>query len=140
MKKVFIAILLAGCVPAMAQKLSASKVPAPAHTAFEKSFPGMKDVKWEKEKGNFEANFIMDGNKMSAIYSEKGELVQTETSMEIKQLPPNVAEYVSKNYNGKSIQSAARINKANEPTAYEAVVNGKDLLFGPNGQFIKESK
>ena len=37
---------------ASAQKLDASKVPAAVREAFAKQYPNIKDVKWEKEKGN----------------------------------------------------------------------------------------
>ena len=135
MKKVMIALCLIGGFHGYAQTLSASKIPANASKAFQARFPGVQNVKWEKEDGNFEANFMSEGKKASAVYNAAGELMETEYALETTKLPGVITHYISANYKGK-ITEATRVEKPNNPPQYEAVVDGKELLFGPNGQFI----
>ncbi len=138
MKKVFVAILMAGTVPAMAQKLSAEKVPAPAKSAFEKTHPGITDVKWEKEKGNFEVNFTEGNSKITAVYNDKGELMETEYAMEVNRMQRPISQYIEQHYAGEKIKEFNRVDKPGFPPNYEVVVGGKEVTFGPNGQFVKE--
>ena len=71
MKRVLFALML-GSVAASAQNVNSSKVPLPVKDAFNKNFSGIKEVKWEKEKGNYEANFIQNKQKLSAEIEEAG--------------------------------------------------------------------
>jgi hypothetical protein len=72
MKRIFVICLILAGIPAFAQKIDASKVPASVKTAFSKNFPGVTSVKWEKEKGNYEANFKEHDQKMSALFDATG--------------------------------------------------------------------
>ena len=138
MKKVLFALLFVGSVPVFAQTLSASKVPEPAQTSFTKKFVGVKDVRWEKEDGNFEANFNEGGTKKSAVFNSKGEWMETESAIELKKMPPGIAEYIDKNYKGAKIKGTFRIEKATGTGVFEVEVGGKELTFGPNGQFVSD--
>ena len=114
--------------------------PRPANNSFAKDFPAATGAKWEKEKGNFEVNFTMNGNKMSAVYDGKGALKETETAIPVASLPAAATNYVQKNYKGVAIKGAAKIIKTGGETVYEAEVNKTDLLFDLNGKFIKSEK
>lgn len=140
MKKLFIICLMIACQQVFAQKIDASKVPASVKSAFSKNFPKITDIKWEKENGNYEANFSDNGKKMSATFDEKGTWLETESKIEISELPSGVAAYVEKNYKGQKIKGAAKLNMPGGATNYEAEVKGKDLIFDANGKFIKETK
>ena len=140
MKKMIVVGLMLVSIATFAQKIDGSKVPATAQATFSKNFPGIKDVKWEKEKGNYEANFKQDDQKMSAVFDANGGLLETETGIAISDLPAGVAEYVAKNYKGEKIKEAAKLKMANGDTNYEAAVKGKDLIFDAKGNFIKAVK
>ena len=139
MKKVFFAILMAGSLPVMAQKMKAAQVPEPTQKSFAKSYPGTTDVKWEKENGNFEANFMQGNQKVSVLYNEKGEVLETEYPMESNRMPANMTKYIADNYPGKSVKEVSRVAKPHQPMSYEVIVADKELTFGPNGQFMKEA-
>ena len=62
------AVLLAGS--AQAQKLAAAQVPAVAVATFQKNFPTVKTVKWEKEGADYEAGFDM--GKVNAEFFPDG--------------------------------------------------------------------
>lgn len=134
-----VAILVASLmgVVAMAQKINATQVPSMVKTAFAKAYPAIKTVKWEKEKGDFEAGFKQGGNEMSAVFKADGTQLESELEIKVTDLPASVLAYVKQKYKGAAIKEAAKITKATGEVNYEAEVKGKDLLFDSNGKFIK---
>jgi len=114
-------------------------IPAAVQESFKKNFPNVTVKKWEKEDGNFEANFSKDGKTMSATFDAKGAWMETETDIAIKDLPASVSSYVKEHYSGATIKEAAML-KTPKGDMYEAEVKGKDLLFDMNGKFLKEEK
>ena len=114
-------------------------IPAAVQESFKKNFPDVTVKKWEKEDGNFEANFSKDGKTMSATFDAKGAWMETETDIAIKDLPASVSSYVKEHYSGATIKEAAML-KTPKGDMYEAEVKGKDLLFDMNGKFLKEEK
>src|SRR5438552_18028733 len=100
---------------------TAQNIPAAVNQAFTKAFPGVTVKKWDKEDGNFEANFSKDGKTMSATFDAKGAWMETETDIAIKDLPASVASYVKEHYSGASIKEAAML-KTPKGDMYEAEV------------------
>jgi len=141
MKKVLAVILLSSSLSfaASAQKLDASKVPAPVKEAFAKKYPGIV-AKWEKENGKFEAGFKQGGNTMSALFEANGTMTESEVDIKVSELPAAVLAYVKEHYKGATIKEGAKITKADGTVNYEAEVNKMDVLFDVNGKFIKEVK
>ena len=82
----------------------------------------------------------MNGKTMSALYDDNGNRQETETDINITDLPAAVTDYVSQNYKGEKIKETAIITKADGEINYEAEVNGMDLLFTKDGKFIKTAK
>ncbi len=104
-----------------------------------KIIPGHCSKKWDKEDGNYEANFSKDGKTMSATFTAAGVLKETETDIKVSELPVGVENYIKSNYKDATIKEAAIIVRGND-TMYEAEVKGKDLLFDKNGKFLKEEE
>jgi hypothetical protein len=119
-----------------------NKIEAPAvvKAAFAKEFPSIIDVKWEKEKSDYEAGFTVNGEEMSAVFNSKGTLKEKEVEIKVTDLPAAVMAYVKEHYKGAKVKEAAKITKANGEVNYEAEVNGKDVLFTEKGAFLKEAK
>lgn len=129
MKKIaflFALILGSGCA------MSAQKTPPQAVVAaFNQKFPGVKKVGWDKEKnGEWEAEFEQNEVDMSANFSADGKWLETETEIKVTDLPAPVQAALK----GKKIKEAARIQKADGTTVYEAEVRRKDLLFDADGK------
>ncbi len=137
MKKIIFAVTLLITLTVTAQK---SGAPAAATNAFAKAYPAATKVKWEKEDGNYEVSFVDKGNEMSAVYTAKGVLQETEHEMKVTELPAQVSVYMKEHYKGIVVKSAAKITKADGSINYEAAIKGKDVLFNANGKFIKEAK
>lgn len=151
MKKVIIILSVTSfvCGNISAQDIKESDVPAAVVSAFKKQYPNVKEVEWEKEGNNYEAEIElvqvpMDGKgkkrevEKSLEFTATGELVKTEEEIEIKALPAAINEYVNKNYPGKKIKEASKITEANGTVKYEAEVEKQDLIFDANGAFLEK--
>ena len=135
------AMLIAGA--AQAQKLAAAQVPAAATATFQKTFPTVKTVKWEKEGADYEAGFDMGKAEMSVVITAAGVLKETETEMAVAQLPASVQKTLATSYKAYRITEAAKIvTAATGTTTYEAEISraGKhrDVLFNADGTEVKK--
>ena len=141
MKKITLSVLLAISLPVIAQKVNEAKLPATVKDAFKKNVTGeVLSVKWEKEDGNYEANFLQNGIKSAALFDAKGNWLETEKAIEIKDLPDEATAYLNKNYKGEKIKEAAKLQLPNGIINFEAEVKGKDIIFDNKGKFIKAKK
>jgi uncharacterized protein YdeI (BOF family) len=114
--------------------------PDVAKAAFDKAFPGSKNVKWEKEGSEFEVSFSNNGKIMSAVLDGKGILKESEVELKASELPADILQYIKDHYKGAKIKEAAKITYANGEVNYEAEVNKIDVMFDKDGKFLKEVK
>ena len=95
--------------------------PAAVQKAFNQQFSKATDVKWGKESTNeYEADFVLNGAKMSANYAADGTWLETETEIKSDQLPAKVTEYISKTYAGWETVNASKVETAKKGIIYEA--------------------
>jgi hypothetical protein len=121
-----------------AQDLKSTDVPAVVKSALVKKYPEARNVSWEKEKGNYEANWGgKSGEDNSATFTPAGGFIEIVKAIAISQLPQTVAPYVKAHYNGAAISEAGLVTDAKGNVTYEAEVKGKDLIFDKSGTFIK---
>jgi len=139
-KLVFLLAAVASVSFANAQKVSDKEVPAAVKSALQKSHPNAKGLKWEKEKGNYEAGFEVGETDYSVLIDASGKILETEVEIKIDELPANAKAYVAKHYAGQKIKEAAKITDSKGVVTYEAEVKGKDLIFDNTGKFLKEVK
>ena len=140
MKKIILSSIMLGSIIGIAagQDLKKSGVPEVVKTELSKKYPAAKKVTWEKEKGNFEANWGgKSGEDMSVLFAPDGTFIEQVAAIDPKDLPSGVAVYVKQNYKGLKIAEAGKVTDAKGITMYEAEVHGKDLLFDEKGNFIK---
>ena len=123
-----------------AQKLQEKDVPTLLKTTFKKQYPNTKEIKWEKEGENFEAEFELNKTEQSGLFDAQGSILETELEIELNQLPSAVLEYIKANYKGQSVKEAAKITDANGKITFEAEVGKMDVLFDESGKFLKEKK
>ena len=139
MKKIIVTtILCLGLSSVYAQKIKGADVPKTVKEGFKKSFPNSKAEEWEKEDGNFEAEFDVKKVETSALFDASGNLLQTEVEIPVKELPKAVIDYLSKNETGKKIKEAAKITDNKGFISYEAEVGEVDYIFDSTGNFIKK--
>ena len=141
MKKVIILLaFFAGAVCVNAQKVSEANVPSPVTAQFKTVYPSITQVKWEKENGNYEANFSENKIETSATFNTSGKLLETEQTIAIAALPKSATDYLDKNLAGKKVKEASKIKDAAGKITYEAEVEGIDYTFDNDGKFIKSAK
>src|ERR1700741_2882999 len=87
-------ISLAAC----AQKVKEADVPSAVKDAFKSSYKDAKEVKWEKEGANFEAEFEVGEIDQSVVYDATGHLIETEVEIKVDELPSAAKDYITKNY------------------------------------------
>ncbi|MDN3581853.1 PepSY-like domain-containing protein [Mucilaginibacter flavus] len=122
----------------LAQDLKLKDVPAAVKTAFTAKYPAATKVGWEKEKGNYEANWGgKSGEDNSAVFTPAGAFVEIVNAIKISDLPKSVAPYVTTNYKGAKIKEAGKVTDATGKTFYEAEIKGGDLIFDESGNFVK---
>lgn len=131
-------MLLVTAGVAKAQDLKSSGVPAVVKSALIKKYPAAVKATWEKEKGNFEANWGgKSGEDMSVQFTPTGNFLEQVAAISPSKLPAGVAAYVKQHYNGAKINEAGKITDAKGNTMFEAEVKGKDLVFDEKGNFLK---
>jgi hypothetical protein len=141
MKKLALMIVAAMITSlSFAQKIQEKDVPASVKASFQKNYPNIKEVKWDKEGEKFEASYDLNKIDNSVLFDAQGNLLETEVEIELNQLPKGVLEYVKANYKGQNVKEAAKITDAKGIVTYEAEIKGMDLLFDNNGKFIKQIK
>jgi hypothetical protein len=120
------------------QHLSENKVPAIVKDAFSTQFPNSTDIRWGKESSTeYEVEFKIDDVKMSANYSDNGNWVETETTIDPSALPQAVVDAINRDYSNAKIYGAAKIEKSDKTILYEADIRiGKkkrELNYDVNG-------
>src|SRR6478672_3434443 len=130
MKKFFVSagaaifLLNAAC----AQDIKSTDVPAAVKSALSKKYPEATKVSWEKENGNYEANWGgKSGEDNAAQFTPVGVFVEIEKAIPVSELPASVKSYLKNHEGGATIKEAARITDANGKTTYEADVRGNYL-------------
>lgn len=123
-----------------AQKVQQKNVPTLVQSALQKQFPDAKNVKWEKEHGNYEAGFQSKGTKYSALVNMSGKIIETEVPVDISSFPAQSKQFILKKYPNQKIKETSKITDANGIVTYEAEVDGKDVIFDTKGNFLKETK
>jgi hypothetical protein len=128
--------LLSFSVPA--QDVKRAEVPQAVKNALSQKYPGATNVAWEKEKGNFEANWGGRSKEdNSVLFTPDGKFVEMVVAIKVSDLPAGAMNYIKGHYPGSRITEAGKVTDAQGKTSYEAEVKGKDLLFDRNGNFIK---
>jgi hypothetical protein len=122
-----------------AQDIKTKEVPAVVKDALAKKYPNATKISWEKEKGNYEANWGgKSGEDTSVQFTPAGAFVEEVNAIPVNQLPAAVPAYVKANYNGAKIKEAGRVTDAAGNHLFEAEIKGKDLIFDENGKFVKK--
>ncbi len=137
MKKVFISSLMGICLILGVYAQKSITVPSVVKQALVKKFPEASKVTWEKEKGNYEANWGgKSGEDHSAMFTPSGDFVEIVNAIPVNSLPASVAPYVKAHFNGAKISEAGKVTDAKGKQTYEAEVNGKDLIFDLSGKYL----
>ncbi|MBL0232041.1 MAG: PepSY-like domain-containing protein [Chitinophagaceae bacterium] len=117
-------------------------VPAAVKSAFSAKYPNATDVKWGKEnKHEYEAEFKMNNNAVSANFKENGSWVETESVITQTELPAAVKDAVMKKYPGATIVLSEKTEMPGNKIHYEVSFNvnqkKRSLEFNADGSPAK---
>ncbi|MFT3910461.1 MAG: hypothetical protein QM737_13635 [Ferruginibacter sp.] len=141
MKKIILLLFVsAGVSFAHAQKIQQKDVPATVEKALHTQFPDAKNIKWEKEKADYEAGFKLNGIEYSVVINNSGSILETEVSINSNTLLAPISKYIAQNYPNKKIKEATKITDAKGVITYEVEINETDVIFDRTGNFLKEIK
>lgn len=121
----------------------AVKPPKAVKDAFDKKFPTATKVTWGKEAAKeWEAEFTLDGSKISANFYEDGTWLETEKEITATSLPAAVATAIKTNYPGWEITEADKTETSKHGTIYEADLKKgkqkKSVAYKEDGSPVKE--
>ncbi|HEY0579359.1 MAG TPA: PepSY-like domain-containing protein [Candidatus Nitrosocosmicus sp.] len=129
--------LIAGFI-SFAQHSKKIEVPSAVKSSLKAQYPEASNVTWEKEKGNYEANWGgKSGEDNSVMYTPAGDFIEIVKAIPVSQLPAPVIAYVKAHYKGVKITEAGKVTDAKGKLSYEAEVNHKDIIFDEKGNFVK---
>ncbi|WP_316633107.1 PepSY-like domain-containing protein [uncultured Flavobacterium sp.] len=111
--------------------------------AFDKKFPTATKISWGKESAKeWEAEFTLDGIKISAVFYEDGKWLETEQEVKASALPKAVADAIKAKYPDWKIAEADKTESAKLGSIYEADLrkgmSKKSLAIKADGTFVKE--
>jgi hypothetical protein len=127
-------------LPAFSQK----NTPEIVKKEFAKKYPAAQSVKWASEEANeWEAEFKINGTEMSASFDDKGIWLETETEINVKELPASVTNTIAKNFAGFKTGEAS-VNETPGMKGYEVeLTNGEtslEVIFDNSGKVIKNTE
>jgi hypothetical protein len=124
----------------------AQDVPAAVEEAFNQKYPDAKKVAWASEDDGYEAAFKLKGKKMEAEFDAKGNWLETDTEMKVKDLPEAVTKAIADQFPDAEIEEAERVSTPQWAEAYEVEVEwekeGKEmemeLVFSKDGKLLSK--
>jgi hypothetical protein len=113
-------------------------VPEAVKKAFEKKFPAATGVKWDKENAHeYEAGFKLEGKSYSANFSNTGEWLETEGSIDFSQLPETVRQSFTTGHKTAIVKAAAKIETSKGIVKYEVEYKTgsktKEIFYNEDG-------
>lgn len=117
-----------------------SQVPDAVKKTFQAKYPGENDPDWHKDSnGNYESNFKIDGIKYRADFKPNGMWIETESSIDKKDLPKPIRDKIEKDYNGK-ITEIEKVQHHSKGLFYDVEFKrkgkNKDIEFKADGTVI----
>lgn len=143
MKQLTLLLLFTFTLNAIAQKVNPENVPESVKNSFKAKFPTAEKVKWEMDYENFEAEFKLDKNEVSAEFDKDGNWLETETPIKPSAITTEVKDFLSKNFSGFEIKEAEKKETVNKGILYELEIKkGEleyDIVVSEKGQLISRT-
>ena len=130
---------------AFAQKISADKVPAAVSSAFNKKFPTATKIIWSMEnKTEYEAEFMFNGEGVSANFDNTGKWLETEIEMKVTDLPETIKTALTKDFDGYRVKEASKMETDKYGKCFEVEIQkGEerfDVLYSADGKILNKEK
>lgn len=127
-----VALVVSITVLSEVETMKKSDLPEAVLRAFEKSFPGVQAIGYDKEtvdgKVQYEVTAKLETFEKDYIYLEDGTLLQTEEDIAVNSLPQIVVTAVQKKHAGCELEESAKITRG-ETIEFEVVVECEEKEF-----------
>jgi uncharacterized membrane protein YkoI len=137
---VSLGIFLASCAKDNT-KINTLTLPDEVKGAFKSQNSNVNNVEWEKDGKYYIAEYEKDGFEKEVVYDANGNIISTETELNVSNLLPAITNYISQNYSGYSIKEAEK-EETKEGEFYEVELkNGSlhiEIVFDSKGNFIEQ--
>lgn len=142
MKTKLLSIVLLALVTLGCKDSASAQAPEAVKATFQKMYPGENDPDWHKDSnGNYESNFKIDGIKYRADYAPDGHWIETETSIDVKDLPQAIRDVIKSEFDSEEITEVEKVEHHSKGTFYDVEFKqkgkNKDVEFRANGTIIK---
>ena len=141
MKNFFILIAAFSLISVSA--FSQKNPPENVKKEFTKKYASAQSVKWDSEEQNeWEAEFKMDGKKMSACFDNSAKWIESETVISEKELPASVVSTLNKDFSGYK-KSLIEIYESLEMKGFElGLKKGEtsiEVIIDNSGKILKKT-
>jgi len=135
---IFISVIFFSC-----GKKAKAQAPDAVKATFQNMYPGEDDPDWHKDDhGNYESNFKIDGIKYRADFSEVGKWIETETSIDVKDLPKVIRDRIKEDYGSEDITEVEKVEHHSKGLFYDVEFKQKgknmDVEFKASGEIINK--
>ena len=138
-KSIFMVAVLAISLAACAQN-----PPKNVADNFNMKFQNADKVKWDQEEANeWEAEFKMNGDAMSASFDNAGKWLETEKELKKNQLPAAVQNAFNSQYSGFKMEEASAIEKPDFKGYELGIEKGEEaleILVTADGKIISKKE
>lgn len=138
MKSRLLTLILALLGPLAMQAQSVS-VPQKVLDQFAKDYPEATEAVWEKSRHTYEVEFYSDGEELEVEYDGQAEVVQTERTISIREVPDDVWDAFESMYPNAEPDEISVVEKGGlKFFEMEFVENGKEIeaLFDESGNAL----
>lgn len=137
---IIITILLLFAKNTFAQNIDQNQVPAVVLNTFQLKFPNADDVRWKKDKNDYQINFKVNDKENKLTLNYKGNVLEHSQDLYISEIPKVVLETIRARVPYFDIHDADKYEKDNRIT-YEIKfkIDGKYRFFWINekGELLK---
>lgn len=118
------------------------KVPQAVLDAFKAKYPLVKDIEWEKEGDNYEAEFEMGKSEYEASFTATGQWLETEQEVGVEDLPAAVYTAFNTAYpNAKKVE-IEKIETHNQVIKYKFEFKEgrkkKEVVYDSKGELMPD--
>jgi hypothetical protein len=131
--------LVAIIVTILSLKASAQmpSVPLAVRSELNRRYPDAKNPVWNKNNGNYEANFSSKADGPSkAVFTTFGAFVGILTSTPVKFLPSPITDYVKNHVHSSVIDAHKNVSVVGKTTYRIKLKSGNTLIFDQDGKCL----
>lgn len=129
---------------ANAQLVKETEVPTTVKESFSKKYPGLTVEHWKKEGTDYQADFLLNKCKASAVFQTNGNFKESQQVIQLFDFPKSAADYCTKNFKGYKINIITKMTDASEKVMFnvemENGIEHFDAFFDDKGNFIKRGE